>query len=57
MGPLHPGFDNQHKLVFILFIIGCLMSVTYNGLDHWSTGHLYIFGKHGFSRFTSKGLL
>ena len=23
MWPLHPGFDNQYKMVFTLFIIGC----------------------------------
>ena len=34
MWPLHPGFDNQYKLVFTLIIEYSWMSVQYSGVDH-----------------------
>ena len=60
MWPLYPGLENHYKLVFTLFMIGCLISVIPNGLDHWLSGQcrccLFLAGKKWiFRNFTSKG--
>ena len=58
MWHLHPGFDHQYKMVFILW---CFMSGAHKDSDRWTTdqkGLFILVTKHRFFyKFHFKGLL
>ena len=53
--PIHPGLDSQYKLVFVLFMIGCLDVSDTQWLRSLVKGvhgsHPFLLSKRGFSQF------